>query len=127
MLSTANDLSCEAIGWTLLQRLPLKRESANNFAREMVGFGFAFDVDKQTGTLRITTVFPKSPASKAGLLAGMIIQKIENVPTADKTLAECRRLLSENGRPKVRLELVNPERKETNTVEVTRGKFLTLG
>jgi hypothetical protein len=57
----------------------------------------------------------------------MIVQKIENVPTAGKTLAECRGLLGANGRPKVRLELVNPERKETNTVEMTRGKFLTLG
>jgi C-terminal processing protease CtpA/Prc len=57
----------------------------------------------------------------------MIIQKIENLPTAGKTLAECGRLLRANGNPKVRLELVNPERKQTNTVEVTRGKFLTLG
>ena len=29
--------------------------------------------------------------------------------------------------PKVRLELVNQERKEPNTVELTRGKFLTSG
>jgi len=27
----------------------------------------------------------------------------------------------------VRLELVNPKRKEMNTVELTRGKFLTSG
>lgn len=127
VLSTANDLSVESLGWTLLQRLPLKPESLFSFARELVGLGFAFDFDKKTNILCITKVFPESPASRAGLLVGMIIQKIENVPTAGKTLAECRGLLSANGRPKVRLELVNPERKETNTVEVTRGKFLTLG
>src|SRR5882724_10976434 len=127
VLSTANDLSPEAIGWTLLQRLPLKPESANDFAREIVGLGFAFDVDKQTHTLRVTKVFPKSPASQAGLLAGLIIEKIENVPTAGKTADECADLIRANGSPKVRLELVNPERKETNTVELTRGKFLTLG
>jgi S1-C subfamily serine protease len=86
VLSTANDLSVEALGWTLLQRLPLKRESAGYFAREMMGLGFAFDFDKQTNILRITKVLPESPASKAGLSAGMIIQKIENVPTADKIL-----------------------------------------
>ena len=105
--------------------LPLKPESANDFAREMVGLGFACDLDEQTHTLRVTKVFPKSPASQAGLLAGMIIQKIENVPTAGKSVAECQRLLRANGGPKVRLELINPERKETNSVEVTRGKFLT--
>jgi len=127
VLSTANDLSVEAIGWTVLQRLPLKRESLFSFARELVGLGFAFDFAKQTNILCVTKVFPESPASRAGLLAGMIIQKIENVPTAGKTLAECRRLLSANGSPKVRLELVNPKRKETNTVEVIRGKFVTLG
>ncbi|TMP98697.1 MAG: hypothetical protein E6L09_11245 [Verrucomicrobia bacterium] len=127
VLSTANNLSVEAVGWTLLQRLPLKPESANDFAREMVGLGFAFDVDKQTQTLCVTKVFPKSPASQAGLSTGMIIQKIENVPTAGKSVAECQGLLRASGSPKVRLELINPERNETNSVEVTRGKFLTSG
>jgi hypothetical protein len=127
VLSTANDLSVEALGWTLLQRLPLKRESATSFAREMVGLGFAFDFDNQTNILRITKVFPESPASKAGLSAGMIIQKIQSVPTAGKSLAECRRLLAADGSPKVRLELVTAETRSTNTVELTRGKFVTTG
>src|SRR5439155_570522 len=48
VLSTANNLSVEAIGWTLLQRLPLKPSSANDFARELVGLRFAFDLDTQT-------------------------------------------------------------------------------
>jgi CubicO group peptidase (beta-lactamase class C family) len=127
VLSTANNLSVEAIGWTMLQRLPLKPESATYFARTIVGLGFAFDLDKQTDTLRITKVFPESPASKRGLSAGMVIQKIDNVPTAGKSIDECRRLLAANGSPKVRLELINPERKETNSVEVTKGKFVTSG
>ena len=127
VLTTANDVSPEAIGWTLLQRLPLKRENANEFAKEIVGLGFAFDLDKKTHTLLVTKVYPQSPASQAGLSAGLIIQKIENVPTAGKTVAECAVLLRANGSPKVRLELVNIERKETNTVELTRGKFLTSG
>ncbi len=127
VLTTANDVSSEAIGWTLLQRLPLKRDNANEFAKEIVGLGFAFDLDKKTRTLLVTRVYPQSPASQAGLSAGLMIQKIENVPTAGKTVAECAVLLRANGSPKVRLELVNQERKETNTVELTRGKFLTSG
>jgi D-alanyl-D-alanine-carboxypeptidase/D-alanyl-D-alanine-endopeptidase len=127
VLTTANDVSSESIGWTLLQRLPLKRENATEFAKEIVGLGFAFDLDKNTHTLLVTKVYPQSPASQAGLSAGLIIQKIENVPTAGKTVAECAVLLRANGSPKVRLELVNPERKQTNNVDLTRGKFLTSG
>jgi len=127
VLTTANDVSSEAIGWTLLQRLPLKRDNATEFAKEIVGLGFAFGLDKKTDTLLVTKVYPQSPASQAGLSAGLLIQKIENVPTAGKTVAECAVLLRANGSPKVRLELVDPERKQTNTVELTRGKFLTSG
>ncbi len=127
VLTTANDVSAEAIGWTLLQRLPLKPENATEFAKEIVGLGFAYGLDKKTHTLLVTKVYPQSPASQAGLSGGFIIQKIENVPTAGKTLDECGVLLRANGSPRVRLELVNPERKETNTVELTRGKFLTSG
>jgi C-terminal processing protease CtpA/Prc len=126
-LSTANNLSVEAVCWTLLQRLPLNHQSASQFAHEIVGLGFAFELDKQTKTLRMTRVFSNSPASRAGLSAGLIIQKIENVPTAGKTIAECATLLRANGKPKVGLELVNLERKETNTVELTRGKFVISG
>ena len=124
VLSTANDLSVEALGWTLLQRFPLRPESTKYFAREMMGFGF--NLETQTNILRITKVFPESPASKAGLSAGMIIQKIENVSTADKSASECLSLLRASG-SKVHLELIDAGRKATNTVEITRGKFITAG
>jgi C-terminal processing protease CtpA/Prc len=126
-LTTANGVSSEAIGWTLLQRMPLKGDNANEFAKEIVGLGFMFDLDQKTDTLRITKVYPKSSAGQAGLSSGLVIQKINGVPTAGKSIAECFGLLRANGSPKVRLELVNRERKETNTVELTRGKFLTSG
>ena len=127
VLTTANDVSSEAIGWTLLQRLPLKRQNANEFAKEIMGLGFAFGLDEKTHALLVTKVYPQSPASGAGLSAGLIIQKIENVSTVGKTVAECAVLLHANGSPKVRLELVDPERKQTNTVELMRGRFLTSG
>ncbi len=115
------------VGWAVLQRLPLTKESGAELVREVVGLGFMFDLDQKTQTLRITKVYPKSSAGQAGLSSGLIIQKINSVPTAGKSSAECFSLLRANGSPKVRLELVNMERKETNTVELTRGKFLTSG
>src|SRR5207249_9524280 len=114
---TAYEISADAIGWTLLQRLPLKPENVTEFAKDMVGLGFKFDLDQKTHTLRITKVYPKSSAGQAALSSGLIIQKINAVPTAGKSIAECFILLRANGSPKVRLVLVNQERKETNTVE----------
>jgi len=120
-LSTA--VSVEAIGWTVLQRLPLTQDSFKQFACELEGLGFALDVDKETHNLRVTKVYPKSPASQAGLSAGLIIQKIGGVPTSGKSVAECLTFLRAS--PKVRLELVDPQRNATNTVEVLKGKFVT--
>jgi CubicO group peptidase (beta-lactamase class C family) len=122
-MSTA--VSVEPIGWTLLQRLPLRPDSLKEFPRELVGLGFAFDLDKETHTLRVTKVYPKSAASQAGVSAGLTIQKIGDVLTSGKTIAECLALLHAGGSPKVRLELVDPQRNATNTVEVSRGKFVT--
>jgi hypothetical protein len=128
VLSTANDtLSVEAIGWTLLRRLPLTRESAVHFEHEIVGLGASLAADDATGMLRITKIFPKSPAEPAKLSPGLLIQKINGTPVVGKSVAECLRLMAGPPGTKERLELINPERKETNTVELTRGKFLISG
>lgn len=125
VLSNQTTLHSSTIGWAILQGMRLARESGTEFVREIVGLGFTFAMDKQTQTLRTTKIYSNSPASRAGLSAGSIIQTIDDVPTVGKSAAECLTLLRANGNPKVRLELINPERKETNTVELARGKFLT--
>ena len=56
-----------------------------------------------------------------------MIQKINGIPVAGNSLAECLGLMSGPAGTKVSLELVSQERQETNTVELTRGKFLTSG
>src|SRR4029078_9532266 len=78
VLTTANDVSVTAIGWTLLQRLPLTAESAKEVARKMGGIGTAIVVDESTHTLRITKVLVNSPAAEAGLTAGLLIQRIDD-------------------------------------------------
>ena len=124
VLTTANDLSVEAMGWTLLQRMPLTPDSAKDFAREMVGIGTALDLHQPTQTLLITKVYPKSPAAQAGLSAGLLIQKINGVPTAGKTVLECAGLIRGPAGSKLQLELTDTEGNQTSTVEVTRQKFL---
>jgi serine-type D-Ala-D-Ala carboxypeptidase/endopeptidase len=125
VLTTANDLSAEAVGWTLLQRMPLTRDSVKDFAHEMVGIGVALDLDKLTRTLLITKVVANSPASQAGLSAGLLIQKIDNASTTGKSLTRCVDLIRGPAGTKVRLELFDPKRNETKMVELTREKFVT--
>jgi len=126
VLSTANNISCETIGWTILQRLPLKPENAHEFARELVGLGFAFDADAQAHAMRVTKVFPDSPAIKAGLSPGMMIQRVNENAVEGKSAAECLALMAGPEGTKVRLQLLDSEGSATNTLEVTKGRFLTL-
>jgi carboxyl-terminal processing protease len=124
VLSTSNDLTVEAIGWTLLQRLPLTSDSTHAFARELVGIGTALELDQPTQSIRITKVFGDSPAGKAGLTSGMIIQRINDTATQGKSLAECMTLLRGGVGTKVRLELLDVSGKTTR-VDLTRAKFST--
>ena len=120
-------LSPETIGWLLLKgsRLSPQVAMALRPGSEVVGVGIALDLDRETRTVRITKVISNSPASQAGLSAGLIVQRIDDVSTADKGLTECAALIRGLSGTKVRLELVDPKQNTTNTVEVTRGKFLT--
>jgi len=126
VLSNQTALHASPIGYTILQRLPLSKESGTQFVREIVGIGTALASDQQTGMLRITKIIPKSPAAQAGLSAGIFIHRINGIEVQGRNLTECLGIMGGPLGTKVLLELVNPERKETNTVALTRQKFLTL-
>ncbi len=118
--------SSSSIGWRILQNARL---SGKDIAMMMpirwhVGIGTGLEIDEKTRTLQITKIMPNSPASQAGLSAGLIVQKIDDLPTAGKSLAECASIICGPADTKVRLELVDSERKHTNTVELTRQRFL---
>ena len=125
VLSNQMAVNPAGVGWTILQGMPLSRENVTYFVREIVGIGMALDADKATGMVRITSVYPKSPAGKAGLTAGLVIQKINGVSVEGKSLQECLGMIGGQAGTKVRFEIFNPERKGTNTVELTRQKFVT--
>ena len=122
-----NQRYCHApsIGWAILQGLPLTKESSTNIILEIAGIGAALGVDKETKLLQITKVFPKSPAFEAGFSAGFLIQKINDQSTIDKTPDACAQLIRGPIGTKVRLEMINPSTSKTNTVELTRQKFIT--
>jgi serine-type D-Ala-D-Ala carboxypeptidase/endopeptidase len=113
------------IGWTLLQGLPLTRENITFFVREIVGLGFALETDEKTALPRLMSIYPKSPAGKAGLSVGLVIQKINGASVEGKSLQDCLGMMVGPIGTKVRLDLVDPRRNETKSVELTREKFLT--
>ncbi|MCI0541435.1 MAG: serine hydrolase [Verrucomicrobiales bacterium] len=125
VLSNQMAVNPSGVGWAILQGMSLSRENVTYFVREIVGIGMALDADKPTGLVRITSVYPKSPTGRAGLSAGLLIWKINGVSVEGKSIQECLGLMGGQAGTKVRFELLNLERKETNTVELTRQKFVT--
>ena len=118
-------LSPETLGWLLLKGVRLSREIAIGLspATNAVGIGVALDFDAKTRIVRITRVIPHSPASESGLSAGLIVQRIDEVSTADKSLTECVGRIRGKPGTKVRLELFDPKQNATNLVELTRRRI----
>lgn len=124
-LSSQRLIHSSSVGWRILQQVALNDTDPRKLQPviEHVGLGIAFDIDKQTRTLRITQVFPDTPAARAGLKPGPILQKIDDTPTAGKSVAECLNLTRGPVGAKIQLELVSADGTQTNTVELTRAKF----
>jgi C-terminal processing protease CtpA/Prc len=125
VLTNQMTLDPAGIGWTVLQGMPLTKENIAFRVREIVGLGVALETDEKTGMPRLMTVYPKSPAGEAGLSVGLVIQKINGTSAHGKSLQECLGLMGGPIGTKVRLDLTDPRRQETKTVELTREKFLT--
>ncbi|HEY8102750.1 MAG TPA: PDZ domain-containing protein [Burkholderiaceae bacterium] len=84
-----------------------------------VGIGVQLNIDPETRAIKIVSVFPHSPASKAGLLQGMIVDKIDGTAIAGKSIQEVVKLLSGAIGTPVSLGLVDSVNGET-TVALTR-------
>ena len=56
--------------------------------------------------LKITKVYPNSPAFQADLSPGLIVQKVDDIPTSGKSMIECLGLIRGKAGTTVRLELV---------------------
>ena len=82
------------------------------------GIGVLVRADNHS--LVIMGVQPNTPAAKAGLARGLVIQRIGDASTDGKTLRECVDLMRGPVGSKVRLELVDPAKNTTNLVEFTR-------
>ena len=66
------------IGWTILERLPLTTDLIERVAARaanIVAIGVALVEDPATHAVRIRAVLSGTPAARAGIVAGQVIQK----------------------------------------------------
>ncbi len=126
VLSNQRTIHSSGVGWRILQGAPLSGLDAATLqpVREYVGAGFSFEADKQSGLLRITKVYPNSPAAVAGLSPGLIIRRINGVPMAGMSVADSLELMRGPLGTKEQLVLITPDGSRTNEVELNKGKFL---
>ena len=64
-----------------------------------------------------------TPVSEVGITNGMIVVKVDDVSLADVPLADVANRVRGIIGSKVKLELVTPDRSQTNTVQLTRRKL----
>lgn len=98
------------------------------------GIAIALDLDPGSGYARIAQVLPSLALPQTNLVSGLIVlqtnlvtglilQKVNGTSTAGKGLGECIFLTRGRVGTDVVLELYDPERKQTNIVELTRTHF----
>lgn len=92
-------------------------------ATEVVGVGILVRMDPQTHEVIIQQIVSSSPAAKAGLTNGLILSKVDNHSLQGRPLAECVNFIRGPVGTTVQLELITPDRSQTNNVELTRVKL----
>ena len=95
--------------------------SDSNGQEHFTGIGVVLGVTNHAIT--IIKVLPNTPASKAGVSAGLIVQKIDGIVARDGHLKDCVDMLRGAVGTKVKLELVDTTQGKTNAVELTREEI----
>jgi CubicO group peptidase (beta-lactamase class C family) len=126
VLTNQSKVHASMLGWRILQRARLSGLNAETMTpmREIVGSGIMLELDGESQLPRIIGTVPNSPAAHAELATGMIVRSIDDRPTVGKSLAECVDLIRGPAGTKLKLELVDPQRDQSSTVELTRQKFM---
>ncbi len=92
-------------------------------AAEIVGVGLQLRMDPQTHAAIVQDVIANTPAAGAGITRGLMVSKIDGVSMEGKPLAELASLIRGPAGTTVQLELLTPDGRQTNIVELTRRKI----
>jgi carboxyl-terminal processing protease len=98
-----------------------KKSPSSPAQSSVIGIGVLFGV--RGDALQIMGVQPNTPASKAGLHPGLVIQQIDGTNIVGKPLVVCVAMTRGLVGSKVQLEVIDPDKSETNVVEFTRERI----
>ena len=98
--------------------------AGGELTQKIVHVGISFQEDKETGLLRIGAIFANSPASAAGLSAGMLISKINQVSVKGKSLSKCLDLMKGPKGTSLKFQFSKPLRGGKKTIVLTKQEFL---
>jgi hypothetical protein len=93
----------------------------DNPPQEIAGIGAALNM--KGGELVIMSVLPGSPAERAGLPPGWLVDKVDGTSTRDRPLVECVQLIRGPVGTKIKLDLIDPQTNERKTYEVIRERI----
>jgi hypothetical protein len=110
-------LVASAVGWCMYA-WPKITEKPSSIR---VGVGLYLGQNSDTHQFEIRKIFPHSPADKAGLVPGLIVNKVGGV--TPNSLKDLNTLLIGPEQSKVIVEVIDPNG-ATNEVEITREKFV---
>jgi carboxyl-terminal processing protease len=85
--------------------------------------GIGVQLTMRNHALEIVSVLPDTPAAKAGLHGGLIIQQIDGSNIAGKPLIVCVALMRGPVGSQVQLQVIDLTANQTNIVEFTREKI----
>jgi C-terminal processing protease CtpA/Prc len=92
-------------------------------AEPQIGIGVALGINPSDETPVVALVFRNSPAERAGLPKGAVIEKINGIATAGRTIEECiAQIRGPEGIP-VLLEFIDPATGKSTKLMIVRGKF----
>jgi S1-C subfamily serine protease len=92
--------------------------------RRVIGVGVMLARDRKTHKWTIRGTFANSPAGKAGIQNGTLLEAVDDQPVEHLRVEEVTALLTGSAGSKVTLDLLNREMTETNRLELIRAEFV---
>jgi C-terminal processing protease CtpA/Prc len=90
----------------------------------VVGVGLYLGRNQATRKFEVKRVFTNSPAANAGIVPGVVINKVDGILAETKSIKELSALLTGPVGSIVKLETINTNTGDVSEIQVLRKKFL---